>query len=48
MDEDIKSPLVDAEFAAVAVAGPMIPVVGHIVIAPSDVPGNGPNTPRLS
>jgi hypothetical protein len=49
-DEDIKSPLVDAAPAAVAVAvavaEPMIPVVGHTVIAPSDVPGNGLNMPR--
>jgi hypothetical protein len=48
MDEDIESPLADAAFVAVAAAEPMIPVVGHIAIAPSDVPGNGPNTPRLS
>jgi hypothetical protein len=47
-DGDAKSPVVGAAFAAAAVAGPMIPVVGHIAIAPSDVPGNGPNTPRLS
>jgi hypothetical protein len=45
-DKDIKPSAVDAATAAVAVAGPVIPVVGHIVIAPSDVPGNGLNMPR--
>jgi len=44
--EDIKPSAVDAATAAVAVAGPMIPVVGHIVIAPSDVPGYRLNMPR--
>jgi hypothetical protein len=33
---------------AVPVADLVIPVVGHIVIAPRDVPGIGPKVPRLS
>jgi hypothetical protein len=44
--DDIKPALVGAALAAAELVGPMIPVVGHTVIAPSDVPGNGLNTPR--
>jgi hypothetical protein len=44
--DDIKLPLIGAALAAAALVGPMIPVVGHIVIAPSDAPENGVNTPR--
>jgi hypothetical protein len=44
--DDIKLPLIGAALAAAALVGPMIPVVGHIVIAPSDAPGNGVNMPR--
>jgi hypothetical protein len=43
--DDIKPPLIGAAIAA-ALVGPMIPVVGHTMIWPSDVPGNGLNTPR--
>jgi hypothetical protein len=49
--DDIKVPLAKAPLAvavlvAVMLVGPMIPVAGHVVIPPSDVPGNGGNMPR--
>jgi hypothetical protein len=44
--DDIRPPVVGAALAAPALVGPMIPVVGHVVIAPSDIPGIGLNTPR--
>jgi hypothetical protein len=49
--DDIKAPLAKAPLAvavlvAVMLVGPMIPVAGHVVISPSDVPGNGANMPR--
>ena len=49
--DDIKVPLAKAPLAvavlvAVMLVGPMIPVAGHVVISPSDVPGNGANMPR--
>jgi len=45
-DDDIKPPLAVAPLAAAVLVGPMTPVAGHIVIDPSDVPGNGANVPR--
>jgi hypothetical protein len=44
--DDIKTPLAVAPLAAAVLVRPMIPVAGHIVIPPSDVPGNGANMPR--
>jgi hypothetical protein len=49
--DDIKAPLAKAPLAvavlvAVMLVGPTIPVAGHVVISPSDVPGNGANMPR--
>jgi hypothetical protein len=44
--DDIKPPLAVAPLAAAVLVVPMIPVAGHIVIDPSDVPGNGANVPR--
>jgi len=44
--DDIKPPLAVAPLAAAVLVGPMTPVAGHIVIDPSDVPGNGANVPR--
>jgi hypothetical protein len=41
----IKAAFADATLAAAGLVGPMI-VVGHIVIDPSDAPGNGANMPR--
>jgi hypothetical protein len=41
-----KAPLAVAVLVAVMLVGPMIPVAGHVVISPSDVPGNGANMPR--
>ena len=47
-DEDIEPPLVGTALAAAALPGPMIPLVGHVRIWPSDVPGSGLNMPRKS
>ena len=41
----IKAAFADATLAAAGLVGPMI-VVGHVVIDPSDAPGNGANIPR--
>jgi hypothetical protein len=45
-DEDLKPALAGAVAVAAALGEPTIPVVGHIVTAPSDVPPTGPNMPR--
>jgi hypothetical protein len=46
-DEDI-NPVVTVALLAVVVAELVSPVVGHMTIPPSEVPGIGPTVPRLS
>jgi hypothetical protein len=43
--DGIKAALADAALAAAGLVGPRV-VVGHVVIVPSDIPGNGANMPR--
>ena len=43
--DGIKAALADAALVAAGLVGPRV-VVGHVVIDPSDIPGNGANIPR--